>query len=357
MEAQAAQQPTRTTYTRPRQPEDSPAAALPTETLIRILELAMEEEDPFERQKLRWTFQKVSCQWSEAAGEQREYAVAAEKQAEALVQAFHKAGRAGKVQSLAINQDMLYGAQGAMVELLKICSALTKLELLRVSRFDFAYGDEEAVEAMLKLKEVQEVVFMGLPEALTLSRILRAWPVLRSLRLSCRFRNETSMLDPMPSVALQHLDIVPDLDMIRELLLYIKDSDLPRSLTVRSGFVAFIRHPPKVQEAQALLPLATRLHRFSAPDGWEPSTEFERLIGAMTSLRHLELGYTTYDSLTAGETKHNLPPATSLQSLASLQELVLRSAGESDSAAALAEISSPIPPVRPGRLELGSLDR
>ncbi|ORY82384.1 hypothetical protein BCR35DRAFT_303793 [Leucosporidium creatinivorum] len=327
MEAQPAQQPTSTTYTRPQQPADAYAATLPVETLTRIFELAKEGvQDPFDRQNMRWSFQEISCQWSIAVGKQRDYAVGYERQAEALGNALRSSGREDEVRSLALSQKLMGGSQGATVELLKLCSALKKLELIRVGRFYSAYGDEEALEAMSKLKEVQEVVFMGAPEALTLSRVLHAWPVLRSLRLSCRFRNETSMLDPMPSVALQHLDIVPDLDMIRELLLYIKDSDLPRSLTVRDYQGCFRRLlDPKV--AEALLPLASRLHRFSAPDPWQPSPAFDHFISSMSSLRQLEIGYSGTQPLPdvdGGGTGHNLPPAAALRNLTSLQELVLR---------------------------------
>ncbi|ORY88770.1 hypothetical protein BCR35DRAFT_329678 [Leucosporidium creatinivorum] len=40
MDKEALQQPTSTTYNRPQQPADSPAAALPAETLLQIFEIA-----------------------------------------------------------------------------------------------------------------------------------------------------------------------------------------------------------------------------------------------------------------------------------------------------------------------------
>lgn len=130
-----------------------------------------EEEGPFERQKLQWMFQKVSWQWSEAVGKQRGYALQLKGQAERLVKALTSSGRGDEVQSLTLSHRSLERAQAsATVELLRLCSALKKLELWRASRHYYANGEEEAFEAMLKLEEIGEVVLVGAPRSLTLSR-------------------------------------------------------------------------------------------------------------------------------------------------------------------------------------------
>jgi len=172
MEAQLAHQPTSPTYARPRQPADSPVAALPTETLVRILELALEEEeDPFERQCMTWSFQKVSWQWSAAVGEQREYALEHQEQVAGLVKALSSSGRDGEVQSLALPIQLLDESPAhAKTQLLRLCSSLKKLEVQCAGGFDLDYGDEEALEAARGLKEVQEVVFIGALPLLTLQR-------------------------------------------------------------------------------------------------------------------------------------------------------------------------------------------
>ncbi|ORY82397.1 hypothetical protein BCR35DRAFT_303810 [Leucosporidium creatinivorum] len=131
MDAQPAQQPTSTPYARPRQPEDSPAAALPTETLIRVLELAMEAEwSPFDRQRMRWRFQKVSWQWWKALGEQKEYAVRTEEETQALKQALSTTGRGGVVQSLALGMTLRdQHDDPSPAELVVLCTAIKELKV------------------------------------------------------------------------------------------------------------------------------------------------------------------------------------------------------------------------------------
>ncbi|ORY82398.1 hypothetical protein BCR35DRAFT_331462 [Leucosporidium creatinivorum] len=132
------------------------------------------------------------------------------------------------------------------------------------------------------------------------------------------------------SIPLQRLNILANSRLVRSLLPHLQDATLPRSLTVENDPDTYFL-PPCKSIATELLPVASRLHHFSAPDGWQPSTEFEQLIGAMSDLRHLELGYTLDSTSTQDTPSHTLLAANSLGQLTSLRELTLRDIGEAQS--------------------------
>ncbi|ORY82411.1 hypothetical protein BCR35DRAFT_352240 [Leucosporidium creatinivorum] len=363
MDAQPAQQPTSTTYARAQQPADSPAAALLTETLIRVFELALEEEeDPFERQKLRWRFQKVSWQWSTAVGEQREYAVTTDKEAQALKRAISMTGRSDEVQSLALTTSNLDLAPWKE-ELLQLCSAVNKLELSLLPPSDLALPGNvtrRAPEVLACSKGVRKFVLNDrrgytAHHLFDLSGFLNSWPSLKSLEVKIAVHQGFTWARAAPS-SLQHLEIpASDLLLVRVLLPHLRDPTLFRSLRIRID--PDYPSTPHESLAEELLPLANRLHRFSALGGWEPSTEFEQLIGAMSSLQHLELGYTTSNALPADETKHNLPPSASLGQLASLRELILRDVGKAQTTTYLLATLNDLlstPPASLKRIQLDS---
>ncbi|ORY89088.1 hypothetical protein BCR35DRAFT_192229 [Leucosporidium creatinivorum] len=80
MEDQAVQQAPPTPYARPQQPADSPAASLPTETLTHILDLALQDLVPLERQTIRMVFSSVCKHWWTVASSERELVVQGSKQ-------------------------------------------------------------------------------------------------------------------------------------------------------------------------------------------------------------------------------------------------------------------------------------
>jgi hypothetical protein len=153
---------------------------------------------------------------------------------------------------------------------------------------------------------------------------------MRSLGLNCYLVSNANVLqlDPLPLSALRHLDVFGDLSTIRSLAHYIKDSDHLHSVTLRGSGECLCAHHPIDSVAQALLPLASRLHSFSAPDGWELSRAFEHLLSTMTSLQDLELGYRFRLTPAGSFLSHNLPSAPTLGQLTSLRKLTIRDAGK-----------------------------
>lgn len=155
------------------------------------------------------------------------------------------------------------------------------------------------------------------------------------------------MPNPVPLVALQHLDVFAELNMIRSLLPYIKDAHRFRSLTLKDHDGCDLRSINS-EVAQALLPIASRLHRFSAPDRFELSPAFDQLLSSMTNPRELQLAYAATQIFPRGPTTHSSLSVASLHNLTSLQELEIRRvwhSGDTDQVAtALIEILNMHPP-------------
>jgi len=136
MEAQQAQQPTSAAYTRPRQPADSPAAALPVETLTQILQLSLHDLSPVARQTTRFAFSQVCRHWYDlaTASAPDELFVADSSKAERLTTSLLASSKEKqeKVRGLVIEVEKKQktGSRGTRVaDLLLACPKLERLHL------------------------------------------------------------------------------------------------------------------------------------------------------------------------------------------------------------------------------------
>jgi hypothetical protein len=102
MEAHQDQQFTSSTTARPVQPPDAPAAALPTETLAQVFNLALEGLNSWDRQRARLELAQTCIQWYTAAEPGRELAVKDTQMAEAVAQSLDMQGAGAKVRSLSM---------------------------------------------------------------------------------------------------------------------------------------------------------------------------------------------------------------------------------------------------------------
>ncbi|ORY82414.1 hypothetical protein BCR35DRAFT_303834 [Leucosporidium creatinivorum] len=303
MDAQPAQQPTSTTYARPQQPEDSPAAALPTETLIRILELAMEEEDPFERQGTRRSFGGVCYHWHSVVPSPTEYAVSSATEARKLARALKLKLKSAsedrpQVHSLAIRLAATNSVDcsGKTAQLLDACRGVEHLsidlESALAAVMDHCAGmGHKMYKATKKLKglrvlELHNEAFIT-PRAL--SDMIIAWPSLRTLRLSSKFARYSTTGPFPPAHALRHLEITADPGLIEALLPHLTSLNTPLTLVVRKTLNA---DPfPTSSVARALVPLASRLDEFAALDHWIWDAAFRFLLLRMINLRALKLHF------------------------------------------------------------------
>jgi hypothetical protein len=119
----------------------------------------------------------VSWQWSMAAGEQREYAVETDQEAEALRQALYEAGRGLEVHGLALSTILMGNAEESRAaELFRLCSALKKVEVWQISEARWpsllfgTWGKGMGLDGMLALHQPEDVVLVGTPSNLALSR-------------------------------------------------------------------------------------------------------------------------------------------------------------------------------------------
>ncbi|ORY57113.1 hypothetical protein BCR35DRAFT_309703 [Leucosporidium creatinivorum] len=296
MDIQPDQQPASTAYARPRQPADSPAAALPTETLQHILELALEDdEDPFERQSTRRSFSKVCYHWYTVVPSPIEYAVSSARSARKLALRLRQSTSdpGEKVRSLVIRLDAVNGVNrgGRTAKLLEACRNVEHLSIDLKSALTGGYMCDgggmgyRLYEAAKKLKglRVLELLEEAYVSPAALADIVEVWPELHALRLNCKF-HPSCRPPPLPvAEALRHLDISGDVELAHALLPYIAPLRTTFSLIVRGDPL------PDSRFSGLLLPFADRLDKFAAPDGWLWSSTLRSMFLNMKNVHTLEL--------------------------------------------------------------------
>lgn len=134
MDDQPPKQAPPTPYARAQQLTDSPAASLPTETLTHIIDLALQDLKPLERQKTRISVSNVCKHWWTVAASERELVVQGSKQAGRLAEALLEAETAERqeaVKSLVIQLGAITDANDikAPADLLLSCPKLERLSL------------------------------------------------------------------------------------------------------------------------------------------------------------------------------------------------------------------------------------
>ncbi|ORY57102.1 hypothetical protein BCR35DRAFT_309689 [Leucosporidium creatinivorum] len=295
MDVQPAQQPTSTTHTRIQQPADSPAAALPTETLQLILELALEdEEDPFERQRTRRSFSKVCYHCYSVAASPIEYAVSSDSSARKLALKLKQSTsqHGAKVRLLAIQSSRVNGS--GTVTLLEACQNVEhlsiELESPRTTRSggSGAFG-HDIYAAMKHLRRIRVLEFLGCAHITrqVVAEMVENRSALQFLRIHATVERPQCVLPweaPTPSVAaLRHLDISGDVELARALL--------PHLAPFRTTFSLIVRRDPLPDSGvgSLLLPFAPHVHDFAAPDGWLWSSTLRSLLLNMKNVHTLEL--------------------------------------------------------------------
>ncbi|ORY82320.1 hypothetical protein BCR35DRAFT_331385 [Leucosporidium creatinivorum] len=140
MSSSYSQKPTSSTYARPRQPADSPAAALPSETLTQILELSLHDLSPAARQDTRFAFSEVCRHWYDlaTATASNELFVSNSSKAERLAASLllSSADRQRKVRTLVVEVEIKGKTTSRGKKLEKMLLCCPKLERLHLTLAD-----------------------------------------------------------------------------------------------------------------------------------------------------------------------------------------------------------------------------
>ncbi|ORY89068.1 hypothetical protein BCR35DRAFT_300866 [Leucosporidium creatinivorum] len=145
MDDQAVQPAPPPPYARPQQSTDSPAGSLPTETLTHILDLALQDLVPLERQTIRMVFSSVCKHWWSVAPKTDELVVHGSKQAERLSTALLNeefAFRQEAIRALVITvgKETSPKASTLVGDLLLSCPLLERLNVTLDQGFSGGYG-------------------------------------------------------------------------------------------------------------------------------------------------------------------------------------------------------------------------
>ncbi|ORY57108.1 hypothetical protein BCR35DRAFT_211731 [Leucosporidium creatinivorum] len=194
MDMLSTQKPTSITHTRPQQPADSPAAALPTETLQHILRLALEGEDAWRRQSTRLSFRRVCTLWWKVAEVGTELAVKDTMMAEWVAKQLKAKGgkaRRERVRSLDLNIEFhkTTGKGNRLAGLIVACPSLEKLEMhsdnwVRLGT-DSALN-KPLVAALIRLSKLKHFSYRAphdfrLQKLADFGKIISSWPNLITL--------------------------------------------------------------------------------------------------------------------------------------------------------------------------------
>lgn len=151
-------------FERPQRPFDCPAGALPVETVIRIFELAV-EDNPVDRQRMTYAFARVCYQWSTAVQkEPTAYSVDNWEQAQRLRMRLPASDQEQAVKTPAIRALRLAEGLEARKRLIRACPNLQNLhlhpELVIVSGLG-AGSPQRGLLQCLSPQKLRELIIVG----------------------------------------------------------------------------------------------------------------------------------------------------------------------------------------------------
>ncbi|ORY52836.1 hypothetical protein BCR35DRAFT_18680 [Leucosporidium creatinivorum] len=229
MATEQAQQPPAARITRPQQPTDAPAASLPTETVVQILNEGL---DLWGRQKARMRFARVCVAWYGAVEVGRELIVKDTKVAERCAKSLIKGGseRRDRIRSLSIKIEENGAGRGQRIaDLVSACRQTETLQLLgigpRLGTWACHLG-KPLTQALKSLRNIKSFEINSSSRLRVggeeLSSILSNWPHLNTLLLptisTYSYSWLTSDTFQTPAISLYELQLSLDRDQFSAVL-------------------------------------------------------------------------------------------------------------------------------------------